>query len=314
MSAWGEMSPDASMPDMQQFIHPKCAMHKHLLLIFAIALPCAAQQRSAPPKFLQKSEVVGFIAQRHAAGKTVVFVSRDGKMYGMDSDSVISFEADGKVVLGEFGAGIAGYRGTYEVAKDGSVSIVLKGYEAKWPVMKFSSEVGKMRLYAHKDGDGFVMGGRGGAVETGGMKRFWPFMLVDGARTPEVTPVWSGGEVKMFVSPQLPQDFQWQGKQAKFRLDFTISPEGKASVDKHWTSEAKEGQYEASDWRMAAVKAAIQAVESWTFNPPAEDGKPVKRGESWNFTVSRVDDSIRWIIQDDVSKVFDNMPRRPVDP
>ncbi|MDZ4404592.1 hypothetical protein [Prosthecobacter sp.] len=298
---------------MLQLIQQKYAMYKHLLLIFAIALPCAAQQRSAPPKFLQRSEVVNFISQRHDAGKTVVFVSRDGKMYGMDSDSVISFEPDGKVVLGEYGVGIAGYRGTYQVAKDGSVSIALKGYVAKWPDMRFSNELGKMRLYAHKDGDGFVMGDRGGAFESGSMKRFWPFLLVDGGKTPEVTPVWSGGEVKMFVSPQLPQDFQWQGKQAKFRLDFTISPEGKASVEKHWTRELKGGQYEASDWRMHAVKAAIQAVESWTFNPPAEDGKLVDRRESWNFTVSNVDDSIRWIIQDDVSTVFDNMPRRPVD-
>lgn len=257
---------------------------------------------------------MNFISQRHASGKTVVFVSRDGKMYGMDSDAVISFELDGKVVLGEFGAGIAGYRGTYEVAKDGSVSIALKGYRSKWPKMKFSSEVGKMRLYAHKDGDGFVMGDRGGAVETGGMKRFWPFILVDGARTPEVTPVWAGGEVKMFISPQLTQDLQWQEKQAKFSLAFTISTEGKASVEKDPANESKRGQDEASDWRMPAVQAAIQAVENWSFNPPTEDGKPVKRREVWNFTVSRVDDSIRWIIKDDTSTVFDNMPRLPVDP
>lgn len=287
-------------------------MQKYLLLlIFAIALPCNAQQRSAPPKFLQKSELVNFIAQRHAAGKTVVFVSRDGKMYGMDSDSVISFEPNGEVVLGEFGVGIAGYRGKYDVAKDGSVSVTLKGYRAKWPEMKFSNELGKMRLYAHKDGDGFVMGDRGGATEMKGMKRFWPFQLVDGARTPEVTPVWSGGEVKMFISPQLPLNFQWGGAKAGFRLDFTISPEGKASVEKHWASEVKGGQYDANDWRMPAVKAATQAVESWSFNPPAEDGKPVARSGRWDFTVSRFEDSVRWIVRDNWLTIFDNMPGTP---
>ncbi|MBB5031185.1 energy transducer TonB [Prosthecobacter vanneervenii] len=282
-------------------------MRKHLpFLIFALALPCLAQQRSTAPRFLQKSEVVNFIFQRHAAGKTVVFVSRDGKIYGMDSDSVISFEPEGRVVLGEFGAGIAGYGGTYQVAKDGSVSISLKGYRAKWPEMRFSNELGKMRLYAPKSGDGFVMGGRGGAVEMGGMRPFWPFFLVDGARTPQVTPVWSGGEVKMFISPQLPPDFKWGGSKASFRLNFTISPEGKASVSK-----ANSGPFEDNDWRTPSVKVAIQAVENWSFNPPLEDGKPVARSAALDFTLSRVEDSIRWIVQDNGKTLFDNVPGYP---
>ena len=270
--------------------------------------------KSETPAFLKKAEVIKVVSERHAAGKTVVFQSRDGKFYGMDSDSVISLELEGNVIVGEYGYTYQGYRGKFQVADDGMISIVLKGYPGKWPEMMMTKERREIWLYAKNGDRGFVFGGRGGAVEMGDMKSFWPFRLVEVNSTPTVTPIWTGGDVRSFTSPELPQDFKWQGERISFRLDFILSPEGKASVEKHWTHEVKSGKYGTGDWRLPAATSAIKAMEGWHFYPHRKDGKPVQMGRHWNFTLSRVGDMVRWVVQDDVVTVFDNMPREPNNP
>jgi hypothetical protein len=289
-------------------------------IVCALVIPSAADPE-APEKatktaalvFLSKAEVSKLIADRSAAGKTCVFGSRDGKSYGMDSDSEISLQPEGKAIVGEAGYTYQGYRGSYGLEEDGTIVLTLKGHRGKWPEMKMAKSGDVVRLYA-KDGDnGFVIGGRSGAVETNEMKPFWPFRLVDADSLPSVTPVWTGGDVRTFTSPSLPQDFKWQGEKISFRVDFKLSPQGVPTVEKYWTHDVvPSNQYAEGDWRLAAVKSASDALASWRFYPHKSDDNAVAMGgRSWNFTLSRVGDMVRWKVEDDVVTVFDNMPREP---
>lgn len=279
-------------------------------LVCALAVPSAADPdasekaaESPPIAFLSKAEVSKLIADRSAAGKTCVFGSRDGKSYGMDSDSKISLQSEGKAIVGEAGYSYQGYLGSYELEGDGTIVITLKGYRGKWPEMKMAKAGDTVRLFA-KDGDnGFVFGGRGGAVETEEMKPFWPFRLMETGSIPEVTPIWSGGDLKSFTSPTLAEDFEWKGDSIKFRVDFKTLKDGKVSVEKHWP------KFEENDWRLPAAMAAMGAMQSWAFYPNRSDGEPIEMGHGWIFEVSRIRDQVRWVVKDDMITVFDSMPR-----
>jgi hypothetical protein len=272
-----------------------------LLPFFAQAEP--EQAKADAPKFLSGAQVKTFVSDRLTAGKTAVFRSRDGKFYGMDSDSVVSLEKDNTAVVGECGYAYQGYRGTYAVAADGVISISLKGYRGNWPDMKIAKEGDLIRLFSADGNGNFVFGGRAGGVETEDMKPFWPFRLVETDSTPEVTPIWSGGDIKVFTSPTLPEDFEWKGDLIEFRVDFTTLKDGKASVQKHWPT------FGEKDWRLPAAKAAIHAMEGWVFYPYRSDGEPTEVGQGWNFEITRIGDQVRWVVKDDVITVFDNMPR-----
>jgi len=293
---------------------------KHAFLILMPLLLCVSFAKAEIPTTgkagnqkpldsLSRSQVNEFIAGRLAQKGNAVFSSRDGHSYGMDSDSIISFEAKGSVVLGEYGYAYQGYRGTYTVDNSGAISVELKGYHAKWPRMKMIQQGNTVRLYAEDGKTGFVFGDRGGSVESSKMKSFWPFRLVDTDHTPPVTPIHTGGTLRTFSSPELPAGFASTLKKIAFRLDFTISPEGKPKVQKYWTPDTFSHEFDPNDIRLQAVKSATDALEKWTFYPFRKDGKAVPYGQYWNFEVSRHEDQFRWIVKDDVITVFDNMPR-----
>ncbi|MES2439900.1 MAG: hypothetical protein V4584_12560 [Verrucomicrobiota bacterium] len=279
-------------------------------IVCALAFPSAAEPEAkekaadaAPLVFLSKAEVSRLIADRSTAGKTCVFGSRDGKSYGMDSDSEVSLQLEGRAIIGEHGYTYQGYRGSYELEGDGTIVVTLKGYRGKWPEMKLAKTGDVLRLFA-KDGDnGFVVGGRGGSVETDDMKPFWPFRLVETSSIPEVTPIPSGGGVKSFTSPTLPENFEWQGDRFEFGVRFTTLKDGRVLVKNHLSDE--------NDWRLPAVKAAIGAMQSWLFYPHREDGEPTEMGHGWNIKVSREDDQVRWVVTDEMlNTVFDSMPTK----
>jgi hypothetical protein len=297
----------------------RTAMSPWLLIFASLCLALAHGHAQAPagpkprePLFMTDDEVGKFLESRFASGKPAVFQSRDGKHYGMDSDATLSLDANGEAILGEYGVAPMGYRGTYEVKKDGTIAINLKGYRGTWPEMRMARERDGVRLYPKSGDRGLVFGNRGGAVETSGMKSFWPFRLVEGVGKPTVSPIYTGSHLQIFASPILPEDFAWHGDLVRFRLDFDLTEEGKAAVRKHYTNDVASNEFHGADWRIGVVKCATKAMESWKFAPMTQDGKPVKTGGSWNFILMRVDGEVRWIIQDDIMTVFDNMPRLPV--
>ena len=118
-----------------------------LLPFFVMAEPEKAKAGS--PEFFTGAQVKTYISERLTAGKTAVFRSRDGKFYGMDSDSVVSLEKNNTAVVGEYGYAYQGYRGTYVVAEDGVISISLKDYRGNWPDMKIAREGDLIRLFSN---------------------------------------------------------------------------------------------------------------------------------------------------------------------
>lgn len=286
-----------------------------LLLIFGILSVGAdpknatAVEKKNEPTFLSKAEVTKLLSDRFTAKKTAVFISRDGKTYGKDSDSIVSLEPEGKVVVGENGYTPEGYEGTFEVADGGIITIKLKGYRGDWPEMKMAKDGERVRLYARSGDDGFVFGGRAGGVETDDMNPFWPFRLVEGETSPGVSPIMSGGDLKSFMSPTMPDGFGWRDGLIRFRMDFTITPEGTPAIEKYWTQDGVSGQYAKGDWRLEVVESAKFALLHWRFYPHKSDDQPISMGRGWNFKVSKIGDSVHWKIEDESVTIFDNMPR-----
>jgi hypothetical protein len=237
------------------------------------------------------------------------FISRAGKLYGMDSDTALSFRANSEVVLGEYGYTYIGYRGTYTVAPDGVITLELKNYPAKWPAMKLVSDASTHWLHPVTKKKGFIMGGRGGASQSGDMNPFWPFKLVKSDLSLEVSPVITWPVLKYFQSPTLPDDFKWGGDSLEFRLDFTITETGTVAYEKHFTQDTESRVYPVADWRYPAAFAASEALKVWTFSPMLSDGKPEKLGMYLDVKLRRVDGAAHWVITDNYMTLYDNMPR-----
>ena len=115
---------------------------------------------------------------------TLHFVSRGGKMLGMDSDSKILLTTNQVVEVVEYGYAIRTYTGEYAIDTKGVISLKLKGYRSTWPQMALWLSEGSYYLYPISGRSGFTIGDRAGASETPGMKPFWPFKLVGHDSTP----------------------------------------------------------------------------------------------------------------------------------
>jgi hypothetical protein len=151
---------------------------KQILLacILVITTACAEAQPKTvlPEKWQDKATAAKWLSE-HAG--SAVFVSRGGRMYGMDSDAVVAFPKNGGVEVTEFGVAPATYRGTYVVDDADQIRLTLEGYKAEWPLMHlYTSERDAWLMRCDKKA-GFDMGDRGGATETGTMASYWPFRL-----------------------------------------------------------------------------------------------------------------------------------------
>jgi hypothetical protein len=65
----------------------------------------------------------------------VDFESWNGKPRGVDSDSVLHFYKDTRVVLEDRSIGVTHYEGSYDLRPEGRVVVTLKGYRKDWPTM-----------------------------------------------------------------------------------------------------------------------------------------------------------------------------------
>ena len=145
------------------------------LLLFVCVLPACTTPRSAPPTqagHLSRAEVLSHISAQ-PTGAT--FVSRNGHMYGMDSDANITLSKNNQVEATEFGYTVQTYTGTYSVDASGTIHVLLRHYPAKWPSMYLYKDRRGAVLYPTDQNPSFRMGGRAGAVEMPGMSSYWPF-------------------------------------------------------------------------------------------------------------------------------------------
>lgn len=262
----------------------------------------AISKKAGSPKILSGNEINRVLSERFSKNKKVVFHSRDGMLYGMDSDSVISLEKDNRVIVGEYGYTYQGYRGNYSVSDHGVIKITLEGYRGKWPYMKMAANEKIIRLYEVDGDSSIVFGGRSGSFETSDMKPFWPFRLVDTDSSPHVTAIWSGGNILFFRSPTLPKNFKWKEDRIEFRVDFMTLKDGRIQIEKYWPD------FDKNDWRHSVAESVIDTMKSWVFNPFRKDGEPTEVGQGWNIDIRKNKDQVRWLIKDDVFTVYDNIP------
>jgi len=110
--------------------------------------------------------------------KELSFISRDGKLCGMDSDSEIVLTTNHLVKVVEYGYAVQEYTGQYTIDTNGVISLTLKRYRSSWPKMALWVAGASYYLHPISGRSGFTMGDRAGATQTPDMKPFWPFKLV----------------------------------------------------------------------------------------------------------------------------------------
>lgn len=90
------------------------------------------------------------------------FVSRDGHIYGMDSDADVTIYSDKRVVVNEYGVAPMKYESKLTVDADGAIHLQLKDYHAKWPAMYlYNLPKGSFFLFPADKSPRFRMGGSG---------------------------------------------------------------------------------------------------------------------------------------------------------
>ena len=148
--------------------------HAITLLLIFLSATCIAQRPTFDPSapHLNEADALKWLSAQ-STGAT--FVSRNGRMYGMDSDAKITLNSNKQVEVTEYGYAPQTYKGTYSVDDTGAIHVELRDYRAKWPTMYlYNSPKGTLLFPTDKD-PAFRVGARAGAVETGGMASYWPF-------------------------------------------------------------------------------------------------------------------------------------------
>ncbi len=148
------------------------------ILPFVCVLSACATPHATPTRgdHFSRTEVIARITSNPNG---ITFVSRDGRMYGMDSDARITLKAESQTEVTEFGYAIQTYNGTYAVDEQGAIRVSLRHYPAKWPTMYIYSNKKTAWLFPADRDPSFRMGGRAGAVETSRMKPYWPFRQIN---------------------------------------------------------------------------------------------------------------------------------------
>jgi hypothetical protein len=153
-----------------------------ILLVLATSCSCSRPRRESPDRAsLRAIPVVDAertIETLLAERGTLLFRSRSGKLYGMDSDTDVLISTNHQAQLIQYGYTVTKYAGTYSVDDDGQIALDLAKYRRKWPVMRLSTAQGDFYLQTASGSTHFIMGDRAGATETPSMAPFWPFKLI----------------------------------------------------------------------------------------------------------------------------------------
>ena len=97
----------------------------------------------------------------------------------MDGDTDVTFLPTGAVHMFEYGIGVSGYHGTYTVDSRANIALQLPTFGHAWPVMVLQKDATSLFLVPAENGNGFVMGNRGGVTFAPGQPTYWPFRPLD---------------------------------------------------------------------------------------------------------------------------------------
>jgi hypothetical protein len=139
--------------------------------------PLKSQVRPAAKPDNARADIAEFYRLLRSRG-SLTFRSWNGVAYRMDADTELVFLRGGKAHMLEYGVGLLSYHGTYHIDRDGIVTTKFPEFKPKWPAMQLRQDSRSLTLEPKKDGNGFVMGNRGGATIVAGQRSYWPFRPV----------------------------------------------------------------------------------------------------------------------------------------
>jgi hypothetical protein len=151
-----------------------------LLVVAAACSNCGRNSVSPKPKSVPLTPIVETekVIQTLLTNRELRFVSRAGKLYGMDSDSIVMLATNHYAELIECGYTVRNYTGTYDVNRQGQIILTLTNYRSQWPAMQLCFSGDDFYLQTASGSTRFTMGDRAGATENSRMASFWPFKLV----------------------------------------------------------------------------------------------------------------------------------------
>lgn len=261
---------------------------------------------------LTRSDAIGALEGLIVKNQRAKFVSRDGTCYCVDSDTIISFEENNTVILGEYGYTYVGYSGTYEISEDGILSLNLPAYPKIWPKMQMSFDGQDYRLHTTDKDNSFILGGRSGAAVSSDMKPFWPFRLISDTTAIRRSPVRRTEVLASFCNPYLSSDVRWLDDRISFRIELWVNEDGSTKVEGCLIDGVSHKQLPVEDWRLLLVDAALSAVKKWNFLPYLVDGNPSKTMRGYTFSASKKEGSVWWVIKDVHGIIFDNIPHETI--
>ena len=100
------------------------------------------------------------------------FKSWNGNLKGLDSDAVLRFYTDSRVVLEDMGISVLRYEGSYALKSGGAITIRLEGYRWNWPDMILRRDGGDLILNRV---DGVTSWPIEAVPSDAGIEGFWPF-------------------------------------------------------------------------------------------------------------------------------------------
>jgi hypothetical protein len=143
---------------------------KSLLILIAACFGAISCTEHAP-KTAEVDPVQVFVAAINEKGD-LAFESWNGKLKGVDSDSILHFRKDSKVELEDRGIGIQYFRGSYALDPGGRITISLNGYNWKWPAMLLRHDGEDLVLYRE---DGVTTWPIEASNPDASIEGFWPF-------------------------------------------------------------------------------------------------------------------------------------------
>jgi hypothetical protein len=151
---------------------------KNKTIVKALVLIVMLSTVSYASETIKQSSVVTAFNDLMMKEGLLTFRSWNGKLFGKDSDTDITFLPEHRVRMIEYGYVMNSYEGTYLLHANGEVTTKFNGFGHEWPVMILQQDSVSLLLRPKDPTTGFQMGHRAGATILGDQGTYWPFRPV----------------------------------------------------------------------------------------------------------------------------------------